>query len=109
MKVFLDECIDWRLGRDLVGHEVGTARQMGWTTIKNGELLALASSGFDVFVTLDRNLPSQHDLSAFSVAVVVLRAKSSRLTDLEPLVPKLLIAIEAARPGTAVVVREEKD
>lgn len=81
----------------------------GWTTIKNGELLALASNGFDVFVTLDRNLPSQHDLSALSVAVVVLRAKSSRLTDLEPLVPMLLIAIEAARPGTAVVVREETD
>jgi hypothetical protein len=28
-----------------------TARQMGWTSIKNGELLALASREFDVFVT----------------------------------------------------------
>ena len=42
MKVFLDECIDWRLSRDLADHEM-TARQMGWTSITNGELLALAS------------------------------------------------------------------
>ena len=33
MKVFLDECIDWRLSRDLVGHKVRTARQMGWTAV----------------------------------------------------------------------------
>ena len=40
MKIFIDECVDWRLARDIVGHEVKTARQMGWSTIKNGELLA---------------------------------------------------------------------
>jgi hypothetical protein len=43
MKVLLDECIDWRLAREIAGHEVATARQMGWTTIKNGELLKLAT------------------------------------------------------------------
>ena len=43
MKVFLDECIDWRLARDVIGHEVKTAREMGWTAIKNGELLALVA------------------------------------------------------------------
>jgi hypothetical protein len=42
VKVLLDECVDWRLARDRAGHDVKTARQMGWTTIKNGELLALA-------------------------------------------------------------------
>ena len=42
MKVLLDECVDWRLSRDIVGHEVKTAHQMRWATIKNGELLALA-------------------------------------------------------------------
>jgi hypothetical protein len=29
VKVFLDECVDWRLARDLVGHDVKTAGQMG--------------------------------------------------------------------------------
>jgi hypothetical protein len=48
VKVLLDECVDWRLSRHITGHEVKTARQMGWATIKNGELLALASQRFDV-------------------------------------------------------------
>ena len=62
MRVLLDECVDWRLGRELAVHEVKTARQMGWTTLKNGELLALASAQFDVFVTVDRNLSFQQDV-----------------------------------------------
>jgi hypothetical protein len=78
LKVLLDECIDWRLGREIIGHEVRTARQMGWSTIKNGELLALAARDFDVFVTVDRNLSFQQDLPTFSIAVVVLRARSNR-------------------------------
>jgi hypothetical protein len=74
MKVLLDECVDWRLSRELHGHDVKTARQMGWATLRNGELLALAAKDFDVFVTVDRKLPSQQNLSALAIAVVVLRA-----------------------------------
>jgi len=59
VKVLLDECVDWRLLRSIAGHEVKTARQMGWSTIKNGELLALAAKEFEVFVTVDRNLSFQ--------------------------------------------------
>ncbi|MBV8208901.1 MAG: DUF5615 family PIN-like protein [Burkholderiaceae bacterium] len=99
MRVLLDECVDRRLARDIVGHDVKTARQMGWSTIKNGELLALASQNFDVFVTVDRNLVFQQNLKALSVAVIVLRARTNRLADLKPLVPSLLAAIEAAAPG----------
>jgi hypothetical protein len=104
VKVFLDECVDWRLARDIVGHEVKTARQMAWTTIQNGALLILASQQFDVFVTVDRNLSFQQTLDSFSIAVVVLVAKSNRLTDLKPLIPRLLTAIETARPGAATLV-----
>jgi hypothetical protein len=71
VRVLLDECVDWRLGRELVVHEVKTARQMGWTTLKNRELLALASAAFDVFVTVDRNRSFQKDIVSFSIAVVV--------------------------------------
>jgi hypothetical protein len=39
MRVLLDECVDWRLLRDLTGHDVKTARQMGWSEVKNGKLL----------------------------------------------------------------------
>jgi hypothetical protein len=101
MRVFLDECVDWRLSRDLVGHQVMTARQMGWTSIRNGELLALAAQHFDVFVTVDRNLSFQQDLAPLSIAVIVLRARTNRLADLKVLVPRLLEAIASARPGPA--------
>jgi Domain of unknown function (DUF5615) len=101
VKVLLDECIDWRLVRDITGHDVKTARQMGWATIKNGELLTLASQHFDVFVTVDRNLTFQQNLVSFSISVIVLQARTNRLTDLRPLIPHLLEAIDAAVPGTA--------
>lgn len=104
MKVFVDECVDWRLSRDIVGHEVKAARQMGWSTLKNGELLALAARQFDVFVTVDRNLSFQQDLPAFTIAVVVLRAPSNRLTDLQPLVPALLASIPTATRGAVTYV-----
>jgi hypothetical protein len=77
---------------------------MGWTSIKNGELLALASGFFDVFVTVDRNLSFQQNIQELSIAVIVLHAKTNRLADLMPLVPKLLAAIESARPGVVTRV-----
>ena len=69
MRILLDECIDRRLVRDLVGHEVKTAPQMGWSGVKNGQLLALAAVEFDVFITVDRNLSFQQNLPKFDSAV----------------------------------------
>jgi hypothetical protein len=100
----LDECVDRRLARHIPGHDVKTARQMGWTTIKNGELLALASQAFDVFVTVDRNLSFQQDLGRTPMAVVVLATRSNRLADPLPQVPDLLASIASAKPGAATVV-----
>ena len=99
MRIFLDECLDWRLSRDIVGHDVKTARQMGWTMIGNGELLALASKHFDVFVTVDRNMSFQQNIVSHEIAVVVLQAKTNRLADLRPLVPRMLAALGLAKPG----------
>ena len=104
MRVLLDECVDWRLSRAIVGHDVKTAQQMGWASIKNGELLALASERFDVFVTADRNLSYQQNVRTLPVAIVVLRAKTNRLADLLPLVPNLLAAISSTKPGDVTVV-----
>jgi hypothetical protein len=104
VKVLVDECVDWRFSREIVGHDVKTARQMGWSTVKNGELLALAAKEFDVFVTVDRNLSFQQNLPAFAIAVIVLRAASNRLSDLKPLVPQLLVSIASAKTGAVTPV-----
>ena len=107
MRVLLDECVDGRLARHIAGHDVKTARQMGWTTIKNGDLLALASQAFDVFVTVDRNLSFQQNLGNLPIAVVVLAARTNRLADLLRGIPDLLAAIKSAKPGAATLVGGE--
>ncbi len=37
MKILLDECVDRRLARDLVGHSVPTVPKMDWAGIKKLE------------------------------------------------------------------------
>jgi hypothetical protein len=106
VRVFLDECIDWRLSRSISGHEVRTARQMGWSSIKNGELLRLVSKEFDVFVTVDRNLSFQQNVKALPIAVIVLRTRTNRLSDLLPAVPELLAAIPEVTPGEVRMIGE---
>ena len=71
MQILFDECVHRCLPRDLQGHEVKTARQVGWATAKDGELLALAAEAVDVFVTVDRRLTAQQDLNGLAVVVVV--------------------------------------
>ena len=45
--------------------------------MQNGELIAAAeATGFDVFVTTDRNLKYQQNLSARSITIVVLLTTS---------------------------------
>ena len=82
MRVLLDECLPRKLGSLLVGHEVITVGKAGWAGIKNGMLLALAQVSFDVFLTIDQNLPAQQNLSLFRISVVVLVAKSNKLSRL---------------------------
>lgn len=104
MNILLDECIDRRLAKDLKGHTVKTVPQMGWATLKNGRLLALAEKDFDVFVTVDRNLSFQQNLPKFKIAVLVLSAPSNRLVDLRPLAAKMLAAFPKLKTGEAVII-----
>ena len=59
MRLLLDECVPARLQRALPSHQVSTVTQEGWSGFKNGKLLALAAARFDVFITVDKNLPYQ--------------------------------------------------
>lgn len=99
MRVLLDESVPVDLAGELGPHDVVTVHGQGWTGVQNGELLRRAQRHFDVFVTMDRNLEHQQNLGAFTIAVLVLIAKSNRLPDLKPLVPAIRAAIPEARPG----------
>ena len=70
MRVLFDECMPRRFCRELVGVEVKTVAEMGWSGKKNGELLRLLiDSGFDVLVTVDQGLPFQQNLAGSQVAL----------------------------------------
>jgi hypothetical protein len=71
---------------------------------ENGELLALAAVDFDVFLTTDRSLSYQQNLSAFDIAVVVLVAPSNRIDDLRPLVPRLLEVLPTAKRRAVTII-----
>ena len=73
MRVLLDECVPRRLKRDLPGHDTRTAPEMGWASKRNGDLLRVAEQEFDVFLTVDQKLQDQQNLSAFKIAVIMLR------------------------------------
>jgi predicted nuclease of predicted toxin-antitoxin system len=103
--VLLDENLDRRLKRLLAPEvEAVTVRERGWGSKENGELLELAQHEFDALITTDRGIPHQQDLSRFDLVVVLLEAKSNRLSDLTPLVGRAVDALREARPGRPVRV-----
>lgn len=100
MRVLLDECIDRRLARDLPGHEVRHVRAIGWASLDDRELLRRADGIFDIFVTVDRGIALQQNLSGLAIAVVILRVKRNTRTALAALLPALLEAMPSAARGS---------
>ena len=105
MRVLLDECVPKRLRKELTAHVVRTVAEMGWSGIVNGELLHQASADFDCFLTVDRNLQFQQNISVLPVAVVVIHALSNRLAALLPLMPAVRTVLDDLKPGQLVNVR----
>jgi hypothetical protein len=82
---------------------VSTAYELGWSTLKNGELLAAAeSNGFEVFVTTDTNLAYQQNLSNRIIAIVVLNTTS--WPRIQKCVTHIVNAIDQAKPGSYQIV-----
>ena len=99
MRVLLDENVPLDLAHDLVGHHVDTVIGLGWAGLANGELLRRAQDLCDAFVTMDRNIEHQQNIPAPPLGVVLVRASSNRLVHLRLLVPEILGALTALRPG----------
>ncbi len=100
MRVLLDEQLPRALARELIGHDVSTVQQEGWTGLTNGELLRRAGlRGFDAFLTADQSLSFQQNLARAQLGVIILTAPSTKLEDLLPLVPRIRSALPRSRPG----------
>lgn len=104
MRVLLDESIPVDFAQDLKTVGARTVSELGWAGLKNGALLRQAAGQFQVLVTMDKNLRFQQNLAAHPLGVVLIRAHSNRVADLRPLVPKIVEAIAAVKPGQILAV-----
>jgi hypothetical protein len=76
MKILFDHGTPAPLRRQLAGHEISTAYEVGWATLSNGDLLVATEKTFDVFITTDRNLRYQQNLAGRRLAILVLPTTS---------------------------------
>lgn len=77
MRILFDQGTPAPLRLLLPDHEVSTAYELGWSTLKNGELLAAAEAqGFQLLVTTDTHLKYQQNLASRDIAIAVLTTTS---------------------------------
>lgn len=71
---------------EFVGHEVFTIIEAGFRGLLNGKLIQSASEdGFEVLVSVDKNIEYQQNKATLPIAILVLLAKSNRIESLLPL------------------------
>ena len=108
MRVLLDENLPIRLRHLFAeGVEAETVRYREWTSLDNGELLEAAARAFDVFVTMDRGIPHQQNLSDLDIGVLLIEAKSNEYDTLAPLMPQVNHALQDIETGSLVEVGDE--
>ncbi|HEY6229687.1 MAG TPA: hypothetical protein VIW64_00360 [Pyrinomonadaceae bacterium] len=100
MRILFDQGTPVPLRNYLANHLVETAFELGWSTLKNGDLLAAAEHAFDLLITTDQQLPYQQILAGKKLSILVLMTTS--WPRLEKTVTQIKEAIEQARPGEIV-------
>ena len=95
MRILLDENMPAKVNYDFgEGHEVRTVKDMKWLGKKNGELLGLAAfNGFDVLITLDKNLKNQQNLNKVDLKFIVLLARHNKPETIQPFIAKIKILL----------------
>ena len=106
MKALLDENMPRALAQ-LLAPEIDalTVQQMGWSGLKNGELLKRAEAKFDLLITTDQGIPHQQNLDRFDIRIVLLEANSNRAEDLAVLVPVLKSHVTSALSDKVLRIR----
>jgi len=104
MLILFDHVTPSGVARFLPGHTVTKARELGWDTLANGELLVEAErAGFDVVLTADKNMRHQQNLRGRKVALVVLGTPQWPIVRLDG--EKIATAVNAATPGSYTEVQ----
>jgi len=102
MKILLDENLPLKL-KESFGkeHEVLSVRDLNWSGMKNGELLrSMTLDGFNIFITMDQNLPNQQNLDKIFPTIFILYGINNKLETLKELIPLVLKEIgKGVTPG----------
>ena len=99
MRILFDQGAPAPLREFLKQHEVSTAFERGWSTLKNGELLDAAErEGFEVLVTTDSRLRYQQNLATRRIAIVCLLSTS--WPRIRKIASSVVEAIEASSRGS---------
>ena len=99
MRILFDNGTPMGIAAALSAHAVEEARSHGWDTLRNGELLdAAEAAGFDVFLTTDRNIRHQQNLTHRTIAIVVLGKGRWKL--IRQRLAEIVAAVDAAIPGS---------
>jgi predicted nuclease of predicted toxin-antitoxin system len=105
MRLLLDECIDWDFRHGFAGHECHTAQFAGLKGKSNGELLRSAEAlGYQVVITVDRNIQHQQNLAGRKISILALQVKTNQLEDLLQMQAAVLNALEKILPGQFLLV-----
>lgn len=95
MKILLDECVTKHLKPLFETLEVSTVVEMGWSGIKNGKLMTLCvENGFDILLTIDKNLQYQQNLEKFPLIIVIFNSNSSKVEVLKNFIPVFHSSLE---------------
>jgi len=100
MKVFIDECVNYNLMphlRESSEHNFQHALDTRFAGLPDNVLLPLVDPLYEVFLTRDRNLRYQQNLSKFSLALIILKS-SNILEDLLTMLPDVRDALTVIRP-----------
>jgi hypothetical protein len=77
MRILFDQGTPAPLRRSLLGDDVATAYELGWSTVTNGDLIRLAEQeGYELLITTDTNLRYQQNLKDRNLAILVLTTTS---------------------------------
>jgi hypothetical protein len=107
MKILLDECVTKKFKPSLQDFDVFTVTEQGWSGIKNGKLMGLCcDNGFDILLTIDKNLMHQQNLEKFNLTVVVLNTFTSKIEELIQFIPALKVSLPAMKKYKAYLVEK---
>lgn len=107
MKILLDECVPYNLLKELRNKGLKnafTVKMMGWEGFKNGDLIKIADTQFDVFITIDKNLKYQQNLKRIRMAILLLAVKDNRVSTVLGKTNLILISIENIESGQFIEI-----